>query len=68
MGPRSIAWPSTPCTRAEASVIICVAMLDLRRTVVAVARGEQEFLVNPPPDFQMKEGDEVFVIAEEPPR
>jgi voltage-gated potassium channel len=44
-----------------------LAMLDLRRSVMALVRGGDRFLVNPRADERLLAGDEAFVICEEPP-
>ncbi len=45
-----------------------VAMLDLRRTVLALVRDKDRFVINPRADEVLVEGDEAFVISEEPPQ
>ncbi|MBK6810318.1 MAG: ion transporter [Sandaracinaceae bacterium] len=44
-----------------------IAMLGLRRTVLSLVRDGDRFLINPRADEPMLEGDEAFVISEEPP-
>lgn len=44
-----------------------VAMLDLRRTVMALVRNRDAFVINPRADERILEGDEAFLICEEPP-
>ena len=44
----------------------CIAMLEQRATVIGLARAHKN-IVNPAPDTSIVDGDEAFVIAEEPP-
>lgn len=45
-----------------------IAMLDLRRTVLALVRESDRFVINPRADEVLVAGDEAFVISEEPPQ